>query len=297
MKTSAFAKINLYLDVLARRADGFHDIKSVMQSVSLCDVISCERSTRVGKISLECSDSSLSCGEDNLAYRAAKLFFEHYGIDAGVELYIEKNIPISAGLAGGSTDAAATLVILNEMFGCDASTHELCMLGARLGSDVPFCIVGGTCAALGRGEELDVLFSELVLELVIAKAGEGISTPAAYGMLDERFGADLAEDFGSLEAVASAMCLEDELALSRSLHNTFESVILERHEPARLAKEYMLSSDGCRAALLSGSGPAVFGIYADRSSACRAADELTRRGYTALACTSVSAKARELTQI
>lgn len=294
MKIPAFAKINLYLDVLARRTDGFHDIKSVMQSVSLCDFVSCETTSHVGNISLECSDVSLASGEDNLAYRAARLFFEQYGIKSGVELYIEKNIPISAGLAGGSTDAAATLVLLNNIFGVGASTHELCMLGARIGSDVPFCIVGGTCAAFGRGEELDALFSELVLDLVIAKAGDGISTPAAYRLLDERFGESLGKDFGNLDAVASAVCLDDADALVRSLHNTFESVVLECHTEARLAKKYMLSSDGCRAALLSGSGPAVFGIYTDRASAQLAAEELKRRGYAAFACTSVMAKHREL---
>lgn len=290
MKIPAYAKINLYLDVFAPRADGFHDIKSVMHSISLCDTVSCERNAVPNSVRLTCDDASLSVGEDNLVCRAARLFFEHYGVDGGVNLHIEKRIPVAAGLAGGSTDAAATLILLNDMFGIGASLHELCVLGARLGSDVPFCIIGGTCAAFGRGEELDMLTTPLSLELVVAKAGEGISTPAAYRRLDERFGASLTEDFGSLDALVSAVCAGDRALLASALHNTFESVVLESHREAAYAKSFMLESSGCSAALLSGSGPSVFGIYDSAESAAAAAAELTRQGYAASACHSAPTK-------
>lgn len=290
MKIPAYAKINLYLDVFAPRADGFHGIKSVMHSISLCDMISCEKTDEAHSVTLTCDDPTLSVGEDNLVYRAARLFLEHYGIEDGVAFHIEKRIPVAAGLAGGSTDAAAALILLNEIFAIGASTYELCLLGARLGSDVPFCIVGGTCAAFGRGEELDILTTPLKLDLVVAKAGEGISTPAAYRSLDERFGASLDCDFGNFDTLAAAVCAGDALLLAQNLYNTFESVVLDSHKEAAEAKKFMLDSDGCMAALLSGSGPSVFGIYSDSDSARRAADELSRRGYAAFACTSAPTK-------
>lgn len=289
MRIPAYAKINLYLDVMEKRADGFHDIKSIMHSVSLCDYVSAEKNTACGNvISIACGSLEIPSGEGNLVWRAAKAFFDNFGItDYNVSFNIEKNIPVSAGLAGGSTDAAAALKLLNELYGVGASTYELCEIGALIGSDVPFCIVGGTCLALGRGEELEYLPSSLKLNCVIAKAGEGVSTPAAYRRIDEKYGDTLSTDFGDLDSAVSAVADGDIGKMISAMYNTFESVVLDYHAEAAEAKRIMLSADGSLGAMLSGSGPSVFGVFEDAASAEKVKDELAALGYSAHVCTSV----------
>ena len=289
MRIPAYAKINLYLDVMERREDGFHNIKSIMHRVSLCDYVSAEKNDLGGNvINITCGSLEIPSGEGNLVWRAAKAFFEHFRIDGyNVTFDIEKNIPVSAGLAGGSTDAAAALKLLNELYGTNASVYELCEIGALIGSDVPFCVVGGTCLALGRGEELEYLSSALDLTFVIAKAGEGVSTPAAYRRIDEKYGDSLSEDFGSLESAMRAVNNGDTQLLVRSMYNTFESVVLDYHAEASRAKKIMLSADGSVGAMLSGSGPSVFGIFKDTESAEKVKDTLASLGYSAHVCKSI----------
>lgn len=289
MKIPAYAKINLYLDVMERRSDGFHNIKSIMHRVSLCDYVTADKSESGGCIiTVNCGDASIPSGEGNLVWKAAKLFFTHYGIENyNVTFDIEKHIPVSGGLAGGSTDAAAALVLLNELYDTGASTYELCEIGAQIGSDVPFCVVGGSCITLGRGEELEYLPTDLKLNLVIAKGGEGVSTPAAYRRIDEAYGDSLSEDFGDFESAVGAVCASDASAVVSSMYNTFESVVLDSHKEASFAKSFMTDSEGCIGAMLSGSGPSVFGIFNDRESAEKVQRELAARGYEAHACTSI----------
>lgn len=289
MRIPAYAKINLYLDVMDKRSDGFHNIKSIMHRVSLCDYVTAEKNYGGGNIiTVNCGDAPIPSGEGNLVWKAASRFFEHCGIaDFNVSFDIEKHIPVSGGLAGGSTDAAASLVLLNELYGTGLSVYELCEIGALVGSDVPFCIVGGTCITLGRGEELEVLPTELTLALVIAKAGEGVSTPAAYRAIDDKYGDTLGEDFGDLEAAVSAVCTSDAHSLARVMYNTFESVVLPTHDEATEAKKIMLSAEGCIASMLSGSGPSVFGIFTSVEYADAAAERLRVMGYDAHSCTSI----------
>ncbi|MCI9449151.1 MAG: 4-(cytidine 5'-diphospho)-2-C-methyl-D-erythritol kinase [Clostridiales bacterium] len=288
IRIPAFAKINLYLDVMNRREDGFHEIKSIMHSVSLCDYISAEKlDTCDGAVSLSCTNEKLSLGEDNLVVRAARAFFEFFGIGGyGVQLHIEKNIPISAGLAGGSTDAAAALLLLNDLYKIHAEKAELCRIGEKLGSDVPFCIIGGTCLTLGRGEVIHKLDSNLNLSLVIAKGGEGVSTPAAYRMIDQKFADTLVEDFGNLNDALNAVTIGDTDLLAHTCYNTFEDVVLPAHAEAREAKQIM-QNECALCAMLSGSGPSVFGVFGDETEAERVADLLRKRGYEAAACRSV----------
>jgi len=289
MKIPAYAKINLYLDVMDKRPDGFHNIKSVMHRVSLCDYVSAEKRDMGGSvIDVTCGKAEIPTGEGNLVWKAAKLFFDHYGIeDYNVNFDIDKHIPISGGLAGGSTDAAAALVLLNELYGTGATTYELSELGASIGSDVPFCVVGGTCITLGRGEELEYLPTSLQLNLVIAKSGAGVSTPAAYRRIDEKYGDTLSEDFGDFEGAVSAICSSDVNALASKMYNTFESIVLNEHREASHAKELMQGFEGCIAAMLSGSGPSVFGIFKDEESARAVRDALAAEGYEAHFCTSI----------
>lgn len=288
MRIEAYAKINLYLDVMERRPDGFHNIRSIMHRVSLCDYITVTKiSGDKGNIIVNCGDAPLPNGEGNLVWKAAKIFFEYTKIeDFSVEIDIEKHIPISAGLAGGSADAAATLVALNQVFKTHLTHSELCTLGAVIGSDVPFCINGRTSLTEGRGEIITDIDSKLEMLLVIAKGGEGVSTPKAYGKIDEKFGDSLCKEFGDLQGMLSAVKSGDVNGICKYLYNTFEDVVLQDHAEASMAKAVMLEN-GAEAAMLSGSGPSVFGIFTDKKSAEYVCKKLLMMGYEAHLCRSL----------
>lgn len=288
MKIPAYAKINLYLDVMERRPDGFHNIKSIMHRVNLCDYVTVIKNGEgVGNITVNCGAAPLPCGEGNLVWKAAKRFFEYTGInDYSLHIDIEKHIPISAGLAGGSADAAATLVALNEEYETGLDSDELCKIGANIGSDVPFCISGRTSLAEGRGEILTEIDNTLDLIFVIAKGGDGVSTPAAYGLIDDKFGASLSDEFGDLNGMIAALKNGDVILLEKLLYNTFEEVVLPFHKEASTAKSYMLQH-GAVAAMLSGSGPSVFGIFSGKEEASVVCRALKSMGYDAHVCRSL----------
>ena len=189
LKEKAYAKINLYLDVLCKREDGFHDIKTVMHSVSLCDEVTVAISparTSTIKLSVEGNVYIPSDGK-NLAYKAASLFLEKLGIFANVNIKLVKKIPVAAGLAGGSSDAAAVLRAMNRLYKRPLTLAALCKLGAELGSDVPYCIMGKTAICEGRGELITPISTNIRLHTVIATANEYVSTPAAYSALDRHY--------------------------------------------------------------------------------------------------------------
>ena len=169
----ACAKINLTLSVGAKRADGYHDISSVMQTISLCDTL---KLTKADTLTLECSRRSLPTGDTNLAYRAAALFFAKTGIGGGASIYLKKYIPVAAGLGGGSSDAAAVLRGLNQLYDVGLTSDELCEMGAELGADVPFCVTGGTALATGIGELLAPVQNNVTMHFVVTAGGEGAST-------------------------------------------------------------------------------------------------------------------------
>jgi len=182
----ANAKINLFLDVTSRREDGFHDIKSVMQSVSLCDYIKLNAElSEVIEISITTNLSDLPLDENNLVYKSAAKYLKHFDITAKIDIDLEKHIPVGAGLGGGSSDAAATLRALNKIFGLATQT-ELLSMAAELGSDVPFCLVGGTAICTGRGERMEKIQGNNY-NLVISIGNERVSTPKAYSMLDIKY--------------------------------------------------------------------------------------------------------------
>lgn len=289
MTVKAPAKINLYLDVMGKRVDGYHNIKSVMQTVDLCDVISVELDTpRRGTQSIEisCSEAALPCDASNLAHRAAVAFFGGCGIyEYTCRIHIEKHIPMAAGLAGGSTDAAAVLRLLNAMSGHPLDTDALCSLGATIGADVPFCIRCGTLYTEQIGDVMVPCYPMPGAQVVIALGGSGVSTPGAYRMLDDRFGASLDRDFADPELLTSALHSRDLRAICLAMYNVFEEVILPIHEKARRAKEALLRY-GALGALMSGSGPAVFGIFDDEGAAQSAAHRLSAIADKVFVCTT-----------
>ena len=280
---NAPAKINLYLDVLGRRADGYHEIESIMQTVSLCDVI--DVTLADSGITLTASEDTVPLDGKNLAHKAARLFYSHTGIDGGAKIHIEKRIPVSSGLAGGSTDAGATLKALNELYGFPVSNDELLALGAKLGADVPFCMEGGCVLCRGIGEKMQKIEPMTPFTVVIARGGEGVSTPAAYRMLDERFGEFLARPFSDVQRTISAVEMDDLNALSLSVFNVFESVVLQDHKEASLYKG-VLQDNGALVSMMSGSGPAVFGIFDDTEKADYAHHRLYDLGARSFVCTA-----------
>ncbi len=275
---NAPAKINLWLDIVDRRPDGYHNIESVMQSVSLYDTLTFEKA---GAIELTCSEPSLDCGESNLCYRAAKLFFGELGLQGGARIHVEKRIPIAAGLAGGSTDAAATLIGLDKLYGVGLSTDRLCELGARLGADVPFCVRKGICVTKGVGDILSPCPRLPKCYIIIAKTGEGVSTPLAYRTLDEMYDfTSRVVDVGSFTAVLET---GDINLIAKSMTNIFESAILPIRKDTQRLKEYMLEC-GALHSMMSGSGPSVFGVFDSPCNAEKAKQALLDKGIDAHLC-------------
>ena len=279
LKVKAYAKINLFLDIEGRRDDGFHDILSVMQTVSLLDEVSLEPINDGIELSNEIGIEK----ERDLAYRAAKLFFEQSGIRGGVKIKVEKRIPMGAGLAGGSADAAAVLRGLNELYGEPFSKEELAEIGLALGSDVPFCVIGGTKITRGRGEIMTDMPKMPDCAIVVAIGDDHVSTPAQFAELDRRFdnfvGYRVKNEF--VEGIEKAF-LEGDFNVSPQLYNIFE--ITGRYSPE--IKEIM-SKNKALGRLMSGSGSSVFGIFADDADAKKAEAELIDHGYRAFICRPV----------
>lgn len=274
LKTKAPAKINLYLDITGKRQDGYHNIRSIMQTIDLCDTVTVELSdSAVGEssISLTCSDSELPCDETNLACKAALAFFR--GISAkhfACKIHIDKKIPMSAGLAGGSSDAAAVLKLLNRLHSSPLDTDALCDLGATVGADVPFCIRGGTLLAEGIGERLKSTYTFPKSYVCVAVGGRGVSTPDAYRMLDYSFSEDFNRDPTEFSALIKAIREKDKAKAAANMYNIFEKAVLPRHRTARQLKEIMLGC-GALGTMMSGSGPSVFGIFDTLEKAKKAA--------------------------
>ncbi len=262
------AKINLYLDVTGICDNGYHSIKSVMQTVDLYDVITVNPTTdEIGGITLSCSDPAVPLGTKNIAYKAADAFFRNAKTDVyGCRIHIEKHIPMEAGLAGGSTDAAAVLRLLNEIHGNPLTVDELCRIGATIGADVPFCIKGGTVLCEGIGEQLSPLPSLPYCYIVIARGGEGVSTPDGYRLVDERHCRDFSGSRGDFAKLSKALESGDIDITAKHMYNIFEDVILPHHSVAPRLREIMLEC-GASGAIMSGSGPSVFGIFTSKDAA------------------------------
>ena len=251
----AFAKLNLTLDVLVKRPDGYHDIKSVMQAISLRDDVQIDIDTGAPWC-LECTDDTIPCDDTNLAWKAAKVFLYATGktVD-GLRIHITKRIPAQAGLGGGSADAAAVLRGLNKHFGNPLSILALAELGASIGSDVPFCVLCGTAIAEGRGERLRKLPNMPDCVFVICKPDFSVSTPELYKKIDETVIAKRPDH----QAMESALVSGDLGGVAENLCNVFDPVVTADHLELNYIKS-ILNSYGSLAQQMTGSGSAVFGI-------------------------------------
>ncbi|MBQ9085754.1 MAG: 4-(cytidine 5'-diphospho)-2-C-methyl-D-erythritol kinase [Clostridia bacterium] len=287
----ACGKVNLHLDIVGREENGYHLVNNVMQTISLCDRLILEKIDS-DQIFAECNREGVPGDDRNLAVRAALLFRERVDGVGGLRIEIDKQIPMAAGMAGGSADAAAVLRGLNRMHGNPLSVEELCSLGTKLGADVPFCVVGGTSYANGRGDRLHPFPSMPYGYLVCACEGEGVSTPWAYSLLDQKYG-NFSEKEAytpcSMDALRDA-CLKGSLEdVASSMYNIFEEPVLSQRPVAAELLMLLKKSDSL-GAMMSGSGPSVFGIFADRESAEKASELLCCRGYRAYLCTPVNPK-------
>ncbi|GAA6396284.1 4-(cytidine 5'-diphospho)-2-C-methyl-D-erythritol kinase [Solibaculum mannosilyticum] len=254
------AKINLSLDITGRRDDGYHLVRMVMQSVDLCDIVEVDLCGE--GISLSCSRTDLPVDEGNLAYRAARLYLDHVGVDKtknGVSIHIQKRIPIAAGLAGGSADAAAVLVALNSLYG-QVKPDALSNLAAKLGADVPFCLQGGTSLAQDIGTTLSPLPSPPDCFLVLCKPDVGVSTQEAYRRFDDLVQVSHPDVDGMIDALADGNI---DFVVS-SVNNVFEQVICI---PELDHIRSVMNNCGAMVSCMSGSGPTIFGIFRKEAEA------------------------------
>lgn len=263
----ACAKINLFLDITAKREDGYHLLNSVMQQIGLADRLTLTMGGRGDEIRLTTDHGALVCDESNLIWRAARAFFGALGESRALAVHLEKVIPMAAGLGGGSADCAAVLRALNRLCGTPFSCDVLCGMGAALGADVPFCVLGGTARAEGIGELLTPLVSMPDAYLVVAMGCEQMPTPAAYRALDERY-TDFAERRPREDAYQALIASigGGAAVIGPCMYNIFEDAVFPVLPALRARIELMMRHGAC-GARMSGSGAAVFGLFADRRSA------------------------------
>ena len=262
----AYAKINLGLDVLRRRPDGYHEVKMIMQTVDLYDELSFQKGENPG-IVLKVDNEELPCDKNNLIYKAAELIMDTYHIGEGVEITLDKNIPIAAGMAGGSTDAAAVFHGLKELFKLPMDIEKMKELGVKIGADVPYCIVGGTMLSEGIGEILTPLPVPPEAWLVIAKPDIHVSTKFVY----ENLHADTLSYHPDIDGMVAALEAGSLKGITDRLGNVLETVT-EKTYPIITRIKDTLKQNGAENALMSGSGPTVFGIFTDKALAQKAYD-------------------------
>lgn len=270
IKVKAYAKINLMLDIVAQRKDGYHDLFMIMQSVSLYDTVTVEK-TKGKKITLSCDEEGIPLDEKNIAYKAADAFFKANNIkDTGIHIDIQKRIPHAAGLAGGSADGAGVIVALNEMYKTNLTNKELCKIGVKIGADIPFCICGGTLLAQGVGDVLNPVKPLRKCFILLAKPQSGVNTGNAFKQFDENGKVHTPDKLGMLYAMQS----RDLEQICSKCENVFEQFI---EVPERVYIKEIMRSCGALGSCMSGSGPTVFGIFTNKEDAQNAADKL--KGY------------------
>jgi len=275
MQLKALAKINLGLDVLRKREDGYHEVRMIMQNVHIYDQIQLEKCEQEG-IHVKTNLYYLPSNENNLVYKAAKLLWDEFEISGGLRIDLEKHIPVAAGMAGGSSDAAAVLFGVNRMYGLGLSMEELMERGVKIGADVPYCIMRGTALSEGIGEILSPLPPMPPCYIVVAKPGISVSTKFVY----ENLRANELEYHPDIDGMIKALENQDlrELAACMENGNVLETVTVPAYPVIQKLKETMLHH-GALASLMSGSGPTVFGIFENRQAAKRAYTALKRSCY------------------
>ena len=276
MKTAwinAPAKINLGLDVIRRREDGYHEVKMIMQSVRLFDRLTVTR-TYNPEICLSTNLGFLPVGEDNLVYKAAALLKEEFEIRSGLKIHLEKRIPVAAGMAGGSTDAASCLLVMNKLFELGLSTKAIMERAVKLGADVPYCVVKGTALSEGIGEILTPLPQAPDCHVLIAKPNFHISTKYVYSHLK----LDETTVHPDIDAMISCIENNDLYGMCENMENILETVTIPKHPEIEDIKNTMLEN-GAIGSLMSGSGPTVFGIFDDLDKAKLAKEKCRQLPY------------------
>lgn len=266
VREKAYAKVNLGLDVLRKREDGYHEVKMVMQTIGICDELIISTSADTHGVTLKADVDNLPLDDTNLIVKAANLIIEKYGIKQGVEVKLIKNIPMSAGLAGGSSDAAATLRAMNRLFGLGLTDEELCRLGVKIGADVPYCIRGGTYLAEGLGEILTKLPEVPQCTVLVAKPKFGVSTGYVYQSLR----LDQVRKHPDVDVVVESIKKNDLKGIAFNMENILETVTIRDYPFIQIIKDIM-NDFGALKALMSGSGPTVFGLFDNKANAERAA--------------------------
>ena len=268
LELKALGKINLGLDVLGRRENGYHDVRMVMQTVYLYDRIIMKKSKTPG-IRLETNLYYLPVNENNLAYQAAQMLMDEFHMEEGVSIQLDKHIPVAAGMAGGSSNAAAVLFGMNRMFSLGLSQKELMERGVKLGADVPYCIMRGTVLAEGIGEILTPLSPMPKCYVLIAKPAISVSTKMVYEKLDSHE----IEDHPDIDGILAGLKAGDLKKVAGSMGNVLERVTVDAYPVIDQIKKMMIK-EGALNAMMSGSGPTVFGIFEEKATARKAADAI-----------------------
>ncbi len=266
----AYAKVNLGLDVIRRREDGYHEVRMIMQTVGICDVLTFTRQERPG-IVVTTDKEELPGDESNLIYKAARLVTETCSVREGIKIELQKRIPMAAGMAGGSTDAAAVFHGMNEMFGLGMDEDEMCALGVKIGADIPYCVRGGTALAEGIGEILTKLPDAPACVVLVAKPDIDVSTKYVY----ENLHAESLEYHPDIDGMRAAIEEGDLRGMAERMGNVLETVTVNAYPVIREIKEVMKKS-GAWNALMSGSGPTVFGIFGEEEKARKAYNEIAQ---------------------
>lgn len=267
VKVNAYAKINLMLDIICQRTDGYHDLFMIMQSIGLYDTVTVSE-TKSKKITITCNIDDIPLDEKNIAYKAANAFFKATKIkNKGINIDLVKRIPHQAGLAGGSADGAGVLVALNKLLKANLSDDELCNIGVKIGADVPFCIKGGTLLAQGIGDVLNKVKPLRQCFILIAKPDYGVNTGKAYSCFDTCGKVHTPDKMGMLYAMQS----RDLKEICLKMENVFEQFI---EVPNKVDIKNVMRDEGALGVCMSGSGPTVFGIFDDKEKAEAAAGKL-----------------------
>lgn len=274
MKLRAMAKINLGLDVVRRREDGYHEVRMIMQTIRMYDSIELEMTEEPG-IQVTTNLRYLPVNEDNLVYKAAKLLMEEAGVDKGVKIRLDKFIPVAAGMAGGSSDAAAVMVGVNRLFHLGLSKRALMERGVKIGADVPYCILRGTALAEGIGEKLTPLKKAPDCYVLIAKPPISVSTKFVY----ENLHLDTLESHPDIDGIRAAIEAGDLQGMVDKMGNVLETVTIPAYPQIGKIRQCMLEQ-GALGAMMSGSGPTVFGLFDDKKQA-EAARNVLKKGRLA----------------
>ena len=287
MRLRAFAKINLGLDILRKREDGYHEVRMIMQTIQMYDVLEMKKVKKPG-ISLSVNYPYIPSDERNLVYKAAKLLMDEFQVKEGVDIRLEKFIPVAAGMAGGSSDAAAAMVGINHLFKLGLSEKDLMDRAVNIGADVPYCIMRGTALAEGIGEKLTRIAQVPDCYVLIGKPGIGVSTKTAYESLQ----LDKIQSHPDIDGMIRDIENGNLLAMTDKMGNVFESGIIGKYPVIGEIKDLM-EANGALKAMMSGSGPTVFGIFDDREKMESAAAVLRRRNLAKTVFATEVTKVRE----